>query len=204
MSRVCKRCGGDDFYLNRSKQCVPCTQARQLRYYAEDPTRRIINACQVRLRYAHKELGLVAPKNVFRLLGCSKHELLRHLEERFKEGMTWENYGTVWHMGHRVPMSAFPQDADGIALAPYYKNLQPILIAEHKAKTRAEVKSLNQNGNGTKAVANTARFQTRPPSTVPTAPSQAVARGDHSFRKTRNEAVALVYAALCTVLRASL
>ena len=187
MSPVCKRWGGNDFYVNRNKQCVPCTQARQLRYLAEDPTRRVINACQVRLRYAHKELGLVAPKNVFSLLGCSKQGLLNHLEERVKEGMTWENYGTVWHMDHRVPISAFPPDTDGLALAAYYRNLQPLWIAEHTAKTRAETKALN----------HTARLPT-----VPTAaPSQTVAHEDHSFQKSRNEAVALAYAALCALLR---
>ena len=88
-SRVCKRCGGNDFYLNRNKQCLPCTQARRLRYYAEDPTRRVINACQARLRVAHKELG----RNVFGWRGCSKQELLRHLEEHFEPGMTWGTFG---------------------------------------------------------------------------------------------------------------
>ena len=162
MSRVCRRCGGDDFYLNRHKQCVPCTRAKQLRYFAEDPTRRIINACQVRLRKAHKELGLTPPRNAFNLLGCSKHELLRHLEERFKEGMTFTNFGTVWHMDHRVPISAFPPDADGLALAAYYKNVQPVWIEQHKEKTKHE-KTLSQNDYRV-------RSQTPPAPAVPVGP----------------------------------
>ena len=160
MSRVCRRCGGTDFYVRKVAACVACRQAYQLRYYAEDPTRRVINACQARLRHAHTELGLVPPKNVFGLLGCSKQELLRHLEERFEPGMTWGSFG-AWQMDHRVPISAFPQDADGLALAAYYKNLLPVWTQEHKQKTREE----------RKAVSQTACFLTRNPPPSPDSPN---------------------------------
>ena len=186
MSKTCRQCGGNDFYMNCNPQCVPCTRARQLRYLAEDPTRRIINACQVRLRKAHKELGLPVPKNVFSLLGCSKQELLRHLEERFKEGMTVFNFGSVWQMDHRVPISTFPRDPEGIALAAYYKNLRPISVAEHKAKTRSE--------------RHAARLQ---PPAVPVDRPKCSPQGSAAPSVRERDRMRLILA-LCTVLRASL
>ena len=139
MSRVCKRCGGGGFYPHEGfARCVPCKRDCQLQCYAEHPTRRVINACQARLRKAHEELGLVPTRSAFNLLGFSKHGPLRHLEGRFKEGTTWRNYGTLWNVGRRVPISAFPLGAEGLALAASYKNVQPIRIAHRKATTRAE------------------------------------------------------------------
>ncbi len=34
-------------------------------------------------------------------------DLIRHLEKQFSKGMTWENYGSKWHVDHRRPISSF-------------------------------------------------------------------------------------------------
>ena len=36
----------------------------------------------------------------FDLLGCNITQFIKHLESQFKPGMTWENYGKVWHVDH--------------------------------------------------------------------------------------------------------
>lgn len=41
------------------------------------------------------------------LVGYSLDQLKKHLEKQFTEGMTWKNYGSVWHIDHRIPVSAF-------------------------------------------------------------------------------------------------
>jgi hypothetical protein len=41
------------------------------------------------------------------LLGCSIEEFKQHIESQFEKGMTWGNYGTVWHLDHYVPCSYF-------------------------------------------------------------------------------------------------
>ncbi len=40
------------------------------------------------------------------LLGCTIDELKRYLEQQFKEGMTWDNYGE-WHVDHIKPCASF-------------------------------------------------------------------------------------------------
>lgn len=56
-------------------------------------------------------------------------QLKTHLEKLFKPGMTWDNYGTVWHIDHKIPIAAFnferPEDID-FRLCWSLKNLQPL------------------------------------------------------------------------------
>ena len=40
------------------------------------------------------------------LTGCSKEELMLHIESQFRKGMTWQNRN-LWHLDHRRPISAF-------------------------------------------------------------------------------------------------
>ena len=35
---------------------------------------------------------------------CTVEELWNHLERQFRDGMTRENYGTVWHVDHIIPL----------------------------------------------------------------------------------------------------
>jgi len=76
----------------------------------------------------------------FHLLGYTAEELMRHLETRFKDGMSWENYGD-WHIDHIIPLSAFnyetPDDFD-FRRAWSLSNLQP-LWAEDNLSKRAKL-----------------------------------------------------------------
>lgn len=41
------------------------------------------------------------------LLGCSIEDFRAHLGKQFKSGMTWENWGAVWEIGHKKPVASF-------------------------------------------------------------------------------------------------
>lgn len=62
------------------------------------------------------------------LVGFTVDKLKIHLEKKFKNGMSWDNYG-LWHIDHKIPMVAFnfscPEDFD---FRRYWslKNLQPL------------------------------------------------------------------------------
>lgn len=47
-------------------------------------------------------------QNTLDLLGCSIEQLKLHLEQQFKTGMSWDNYGMYgWHIDHIKPCSSF-------------------------------------------------------------------------------------------------
>lgn len=74
-------------------------------------------------------------------LGCSIEKLKIHLESKFLNGMSWENYGE-WHIDHIKPLSLFDlTNKKELKKACNYKNLQP-LWAEDNIK-----KSNNYDGN---------------------------------------------------------
>lgn len=68
------------------------------------------------------------------LLGCSIDELKTHLQNQFKEGMTWQNHGE-WHIDHIIPCAAFDlSKKEDCSKCFNYKNLQPLWAHENLSK----------------------------------------------------------------------
>ena len=74
--------------------------------------------------------------HTLQFLGCSRDDLLKHLEGQFEDGMTWENYGVHgWHIDHIKPCVAF--DLTNIAEQAecfHYTNLQPLWAKDNISK----------------------------------------------------------------------
>lgn len=69
------------------------------------------------------------------LVGCSIPDLKRHIESRFKPGMSWENRAE-WHIDHRVPLSCFDlAQTDQQFIAFNWRNLQPLWRSENVRKS---------------------------------------------------------------------
>lgn len=68
-------------------------------------------------------------------LGISVEGLKLHLESMFKEGMTWENYGPLWHVDHIIPLISFDlEDRTQFLAASHYTNLQPLWAEDNYEK----------------------------------------------------------------------
>jgi hypothetical protein len=68
-------------------------------------------------------------------IGCTTTELVRHLESQFSRGMTWANYGRVWHIDHIIPCAKFDlTDERQQRLCFHYLNLQPLRVEENLRK----------------------------------------------------------------------
>lgn len=69
------------------------------------------------------------------LTGCSYLFLRGYIEARWKEGMSWENYGLAWHIDHRMPLSRFNLlDVAEQRKCFHYSNLQPLWAVENLRK----------------------------------------------------------------------
>lgn len=69
------------------------------------------------------------------IVGCEISVLRKHMEDKFKEGMTWDNYGSKWVVDHVKPCALFDftKDEDKIN-GFHYTNLQPLWPPENLEK----------------------------------------------------------------------
>lgn len=72
----------------------------------------------------------------FQMLGYSNVELVSHLEKKFVDGMSWDNYGKGgWHIDHIKPLASFDkEDPNWLSLAFSLDNLQPLYESENCSK----------------------------------------------------------------------
>lgn len=104
----------------------------------KDPVVKLRTGICVNVRHALKRhrVGSKGGKT-FALFDFTPDELFEHLELRFDEHMTWENYGTYWSLDHIIPQSATPWDS---VEHPNFKkswaldNLQPLTRHENAVK----------------------------------------------------------------------
>ena len=66
------------------------------------------------------------------ILGCSFDEFKIYLENKFTEGMSWENQGK-WHLDHIKPL-ALAKTKEDVILLNHYTNFQPLWAADNLKK----------------------------------------------------------------------
>lgn len=104
--------------------------------YKNDPAFKVKCNLRSRLGMALKGLGAKKSGPTFDLLGCSVEEWMQHLESQFRPGMTWENYGPVWHVDHIKPCAAFNLlDPEQQRLCFSWTNTQPLFAEENLRKS---------------------------------------------------------------------
>lgn len=108
------------------------------RRYRQDMAYKMTIACRgrikSRIRMFVKSGAILRNRAPKYSCGCSKQELLDHIESQFKEGMTWKNHGK-WHVDHIKPLAMFDMtDPDEIKKAMHYTNLQPLWAEENWSK----------------------------------------------------------------------
>jgi hypothetical protein len=69
-------------------------------------------------------------------VGCTPAFLRLHLEAQFKRGMSWVNYGVLWEVDHRIPVSWFNlrECPDNMFIASHWRNLQPMFKKTNRSK----------------------------------------------------------------------
>ena len=69
-----------------------------------DPLYKLINNFRTAIYQVLKENNLQKNGHYFEILEYSPEQLIEHLENQFKDGMNWDNYGE-WHVDHILAIS---------------------------------------------------------------------------------------------------
>ncbi|RYF14169.1 MAG: hypothetical protein EOO77_14625 [Oxalobacteraceae bacterium] len=85
-----------------------------------------------------KQVGKNKTRATMELVGCSKEQLVQHIEQQFQQGMSWQNHGNgphKWNVDHIIPCSAFDftseEEQDKCF---HYSNLQPLWFIDNMKK----------------------------------------------------------------------
>ena len=99
---------------------------------ANNPIARMANSMRRSIR-RYLDVGQKGEMSSFEIIGCSKDDLRKHLESKFRDGMTWQNYGKHWHIDHIVPLIS-SKSVDEIKRLCHWTNLQPLTAFENISK----------------------------------------------------------------------
>ena len=161
--KTCKTCGEvktiDNFTKNKKGKygvhstCKPCKNAKDYKtkrlprnvkkhatnmqkYMDNNPQARIAASLRKRMREVLK--GNVKCAETFELLGCSPEEWKIYLENKFTDGMNWDNYGKDidnWQVDHIKPCASFNLELEEEQKACFhYSNTQPLWQPKNASK----------------------------------------------------------------------
>lgn len=100
---------------------------------AKDPSFKLLS--NLRTRCNHMLKGEIKHSSILRYFGCSVSELRQYIEQQFKEGMNWNNFGD-WHIDHIIPVSYFDfKEEKDFYIAWNYRNLQPLWAKDNLEKS---------------------------------------------------------------------
>lgn len=109
-----------------------CYQRKKQRL-KEDPYFRVVSNLRRRMHLA-VTIGS-GYGSLMMYIGCERGVLIESIEKKFKDGMTWKNYGD-WHLDHIVPLDSFDlAEESARAQAFHYANLQPLWAIDNIIKS---------------------------------------------------------------------
>jgi len=90
---------------------------------------------RLRIRLLEALKGNRKSANAIVLLGCSIELFRLYIQNQFRDGMAWNNHGSVWHIDHIRPCASFDlSKPEEQAKCFHHTNMQPLLVAENMKK----------------------------------------------------------------------
>lgn len=147
---------------NRSKKYNSENKERLKSYYKNYNTiysnKRRKNDLNFKLRSLLRTRMIQAIKNnqksghTIEILGCTIEEFKKHLEQQFKDGMTWQNHGfgkNKWNIDHIIPCASFDlSDPIQQKKCFHYTNVQPLWHFENIKKGDRIIPSPTKESQG--------------------------------------------------------
>lgn len=139
-----KRLKYQNEYARKNKEVLrPKIAARAIKKYHSDIFYKIKSNLSIRMRKFFKKNG----SRTVDFIGCSIDELKCHLESKFQDGMSWDNYGLHgWHVDHIRPCTSFDlSKKEEQEKCFHYTNLQPLWAIDNIKKSNKWDDSISPN-----------------------------------------------------------
>ncbi len=92
-------------------------------------------------------------ESTIKYLGCSIKEYMMYLENMFFQEMNWKNYGMIWEIDHKIPLSAFDLSQEkNIYKAFNYQNTQPLFKTTEIAKSFGYMEQIGNRNKSNKLI----------------------------------------------------
>lgn len=120
------------YYQDNRSECIR-RSTEWSSNYRKTPMGTMQNRLRVRLSDALRRGGYTKRSRTNEIIGCSWHMLVKHIENQFDKGMTWDNRGD-WHIDHIVPLSSANNEKELLRLC-HFSNLQPLWKEDNLKKS---------------------------------------------------------------------
>lgn len=97
-----------------------------------DPVARLKHNIRSLISQSFRKNGYSKGTITSNILLCSYEEFRNYIENLFKDGMSWENYGE-WHLDHKTPIS-WAETEDQVYELNRYTNFQPLWEFDNLSK----------------------------------------------------------------------
>jgi hypothetical protein len=100
-----------------------------------DPKYKLLRNLRTRIYVFLKKYKITKSEKTISLVGCDLPELKFYMENKFTNGMSWDNYGSNgWHVDHIIPLSSAKTEEEIYKLC-HFTNLQPLWEKDNLAKS---------------------------------------------------------------------
>lgn len=100
----------------------------------KDPLIKLYDSVVRQIAFGIKQAKTKRTKKTEKILGCSFEEFKSYIENKFLNGMSWENHGkNGWHLDHIIPKSYAKTDEEVYKLN-HYTNFQPLWAVDNWKK----------------------------------------------------------------------
>jgi hypothetical protein len=148
---ICKelKCRTEFYFDNKEKtklqsKCKKCHNKLKKERILNNPILKIIGNQKRRVRIICNQKNFKRTKKFNEIFGANTYEFKVYLENLFYNDITWENYSEKkWEVDHIKSLNDVETFEELIGLC-HYTNLQPLLIEDHKKKTK-ELNSIKKS-----------------------------------------------------------
>ena len=123
----------------QTKKGKEAVRKKMSNLYKNNLKYRLGQLMRTRIKQILKNKNISKKNKTLIYLGCTPSELKLHIEQQFKPGMSWGNWGrSGWHIDHKIPLSSSKNEED-IKKLCHYTNLQPLWALDNLKKSNKVV-----------------------------------------------------------------